>query len=473
MRLFTSRKGKKLLLRNKQKLVPVTNLKSRAESILKKKSRSLDDDSQLSIEQLQTLAHKLQVLQVELELQNQELLETQLQLTQSRDAFIDLYDFAPVGYLTINDKGTIVQANLTVAKMLGVDRVTLSGRTLSSFISPEDKDKYYLNMSRLNQNPVKTTWELRLSGVDATAPEVAFTAAPILDTNGNFQHLFWIVISDLSEIRRPELPLTGILPGFESLERSEVASSSLQKEKFESLNNMAGSIAHNFNNQLTGVIGYLELAMISESLDSETRFYLMKAMKAARQSVRLAEQMLIYSGSNTYIPEPINLRELLRKNRDQFERIVSRNIKLDIHLSGKLPTIKGNPDHILRLIKNILTNSSEALGNMDGHIALHTGTTDCNEAELEQSHLHDKPAPGKFVFLEISDTGPGMDADAMRKLFDPFFTTKFVGRGLGMPEVMGIVRGHKGALFAESRPGKGTTIRVLLPVPGNNQNHRE
>ena len=444
-------------------LIPPNNIRSRAESILKQTSRSLDEVSQLSIEQLQTLTHELQVHQIELELQNQELLETQLQLTQSRDAFIDLYDSAPVCYLTINDKGTIVQANLTAAKMLGVDRLTLASTPLSSFVSPEDKDKYYYYMSQLKKNPAKTTWELRLSGVDATDLEVALTAAPILDTDGNFQHLFKIVISDITKMKHLELSFQEIHKRFERWERSEIERKALQADKLESLSIMAGSIAHNFNNQLTGVIGYLDLAMISESLDSETRFYLMKAMKAARQSAKLAEQMLIYSGGNPYIPEPINLKELLRKNRDQLERIVFQHIKLDIHLSGKLPTIKGNPDHILRLIKNILTNSSEALGIADGHIDLHTGTTDCNEAELEQSLIDDKPAPGKFVFLEISDTGPGMDTDAMRKLFDPFFTTKFVGRGLGMPEVMGIVRGHKGALFAESQPGKGTKIRALFP----------
>lgn len=246
-------------------------------------------------------------------------------------------------------------------------------------------------------------------------------------------------------------------------QRAELERKALLSEKLESLNIMAGSIAHNFNNQLAVVIGYLEMALESSSLDSETKFFLMKAMSASERSAKLSEQMLIYSGSNIYVPEPLNLKELLRKNRDELERLMSGNCYLDIDITKKLPLVNGNPDHIIRLVKNLLVNSCEAMGSTEGQIKLRTGTTVCDETELSHSYVDDKPSPGRFVFLEVSDTGSGMDAETLRKLFDPFFTTKFVGRGLGMPEVIGIVRGHHGALFVESQVGKGTTIRVLIP----------
>ncbi len=247
-------------------------------------------------------------------------------------------------------------------------------------------------------------------------------------------------------------------------QRAELERKALLSEKLESLNIMAGSIAHNFNNQLAVVIGYLEMAMESSSLDSETKFYLMKSMAASQRSAKLSEQMLIYSGSNIYVPEPLNLKELLRKNSEQLGKSVSVNCHLDFDISKKLPPINGNPDHIIRLTRNLLVNACEAMGNAAGQIKLSAGTTVCNESELSHSYIEDKPEPGRFVFLEVSDTGSGMDPETLRKLFDPFFTTKFVGRGLGMPEVIGIVRGHHGALFVESQVGKGTTIRVLFPV---------
>ncbi|MGD9817129.1 MAG: PAS domain S-box protein [Desulfomonilaceae bacterium] len=183
-----------------QKKVPTTeasaNLRSRAESKREEKFSSLDDMSSMSPEQLQILLHELQIHQIELELQNQELRETQQELSKSRDDFVDLYDFSPVGYLTINDKGMIVQANLTAAKMLGVYRGTLLKKPLSIFIAPDDRDKYCINKTK----PSQIISELHLVRADTTSFEVELTVAPILDMDGNFQHHFKVIISDMTEL---------------------------------------------------------------------------------------------------------------------------------------------------------------------------------------------------------------------------------------------------------------------------------
>jgi CheY-like chemotaxis protein len=113
---------------------------------------------------------------------------------------------------------------------------------------------------------------------------------------------------------------------------------------------------------------------------------------------------------------------------------------------------------------NILVNASEAIADKDGNVTIRTGFMDCDSAYLSRSLLEEKPAPGRFVFLEVTDTGCGMDVMNQHKLFDPFFSTKFTGRGLGMAEVVGITKGHQGAITVESEVGKGTTVRVLLPA---------
>jgi CheY-like chemotaxis protein len=117
------------------------------------------------------------------------------------------------------------------------------------------------------------------------------------------------------------------------------------------------------------------------------------------------------------------------------------------------------------MITNLVLNASESIGDNTGEVTIGTGVMDCDEEYLSGSQMEQKPEPGSFVFLEVRDTGCGMDAETQRKLFDPFFTTKFWGRGLGMAEVMGTVKGHHGAIIVESEVGKGTTIRVLFPVP--------
>ncbi len=113
---------------------------------------------------------------------------------------------------------------------------------------------------------------------------------------------------------------------------------------------------------------------------------------------------------------------------------------------------------------NLITNASEALDDRVGSITVTTAVQDCDETFLAASRLAEKAEPGRYVALVVSDTGCGMDESVQQRLFEPFFTTKFTGRGLGMSAVLGVVRGHKGAICIESAPGAGTTIRVLFPV---------
>src|SRR5208283_3641534 len=111
-----------------------------------------------------------------------------------------------------------------------------------------------------------------------------------------------------------------------------------------------------------------------------------------------------------------------------------------------------------------IVNASEAIGEHLGVVTISTGSLDCDQGYLQRSRLKEKPAPGAYVFIEVRDTGCGMDEETKDRLFDPFFTTKFTGRGLGMAAVLGIVSGHKGAIMVESEPGRGATIRVMFPA---------
>ena len=114
------------------------------------------------------------------------------------------------------------------------------------------------------------------------------------------------------------------------------------------------------------------------------------------------------------------------------------------------------------MVTNILVNASEAVGDKNGEVRLSTGVIGCDAEYLRSSRLEEKPEPGGLFFLEVTDTGYGMNADTQRRLFDPFFSTKFWGRGLGMSKVIGITKGHHGAIIVDSEVGKGTTIRVCV-----------
>jgi CheY-like chemotaxis protein len=124
----------------------------------------------------------------------------------------------------------------------------------------------------------------------------------------------------------------------------------------------------------------------------------------------------------------------------------------------------GDVAQIQQVVMNLITNAAEAFEGQPGHITLSTGLQNCDRSCLSRSRLEEKPAPGPFVYLEVSDNGSGMNEQIQQRIFDPFFTTKFTGRGLGMSAVLGIVKAHSGALFLDSAPGRGTTIRVIFPA---------
>lgn len=149
---------------------------------------------------------------------------------------------------------------------------------------------------------------------------------------------------------------------------------------------------------------------------------------------------------------------------------ISKKNMLKCDFAENLPTFDGDATQIRQVVMNLITNASEAIGDRSGIISLTTGAMHCDRAYLDgineilRAGL-DEPLPeGVYTYFEVADTGCGMDAETTEKIFDPFFTTKFTGRGLGMSAVLGIVRGHKGALEIHSEIGKGTTLKVLLPA---------
>jgi nitrogen-specific signal transduction histidine kinase len=247
-------------------------------------------------------------------------------------------------------------------------------------------------------------------------------------------------------------------------ERLEMQHKLLQAQKLESLAVMAGGIAHDFNNQLAVVLGNLELALMDQTLDTMTRYSINIAVETAKRSAELSRQMQIYTGNTLGFPVDVDIKELLNKNEDLLKSFIPKTTTVNFEIDEDLPPIKGDTDQIQRLVMNIVVNASEAIADKDGEVTLRTGVMDCDAAYLGRSRLQDKPEPGRFVFLEVTDTGCGMGPETQHRLFDPFFTTKFWGRGLGMAEVMGTVKSHRGAIMVDSQTGKGTTIRVLFPA---------
>ncbi len=251
--------------------------------------------------------------------------------------------------------------------------------------------------------------------------------------------------------------------------RLELERRLLNVQKLESLGRVTAGIAHNFNNILYAVTGNIEMAMDDVPLKSSIHQILEEALKAAERAVNLTHKILAYSGSGFFKFGKVDVSRLIKENVHTFKSVISENVSFSLNLTEDIPMINATPEQIQRVIMNMLVNASEAVGENTGTIVLSTGVTDGDDDSLKNGlqdidDPEEKHIAGRCVYIEISDTGCGMNEETVKLLSDPFFTTKFMGRGLGMSEVQGIVHNHKGSIFVKSEPGQGSTIRVLFPV---------
>lgn len=237
-----------------------------------------------------------------------------------------------------------------------------------------------------------------------------------------------------------------------------------QAQRLESLGVLAGGIAHDFNNLLMGVLGNLDLSLLELPQGSRTRTLIEKAMNSGRRAAELTRQMLAYSGKGHYVVGRVNINDLVHQNEGFIRAAIPRTVALEIDLTSSSAVIEADADQVKQVIMNILTNAAEAIGENPGTITLKTHARYCDEKSLSHSRIYEKPPAGRFISVEVSDTGSGMDGQALARLFEPFYTTKFTGRGLGMSAVLGIMSTHSGAIFVDSTPGKGTVVSVLFPA---------
>jgi PAS domain S-box-containing protein len=262
-------------------------------------------------------------------------------------------------------------------------------------------------------------------------------------------------------------------------ERLKLEQQILHAQKLESLGVLAGGIAHDFNNILMAIIGNAELALMKINKESPATDNLHRIEQAAARAADLAKQMLAYSGKGKFIIESINLNILLEEMLHMLEVSISKKAVLRLNLHQHLPEVEGDITQIRQIVMNLVINSSEAIGDKSGVIAISTGCMDCDRSYLKDVWLDENLTDGLYVYLEVADSGCGMDKETLSKLFDPFFTTKFTGRGLGMAAVLGIVRGHRGAIKVYSEPNRGTTFKILLPASSrpaeifNGEEHKE
>ena len=350
--------------------------------------------------------------------------------------------------LMADETGRLVEANDRAVEAYGLTREELLARTQQDIRAPEARARLTEDMERFGATG-GGLFETVHQRKDGTIFPVEVNYRRVQIGGRSFRLEF---IRDVTERKQDE----------EQRQRFE---SQLQRtQRLESLGVMAGGIAHDFNNLLTTILGRTGLMLFQLNTASPFHEGLKEIEKASERAAALCRQMLAYAGRHQTALEAINLSRLIEEMASLLNVLVPTTITFRRRLDERLPSVGSDATQLRQVIVNLVTNAAEAIPGGRGTIDLSTGVIDCDEAYLSLDSPIVPPPPGSYVYLEVSDTGTGMDAATQAKIFDPFFTTKAAGRGLGLPAVLGIVLNNHGSLKVKTVPGKGTTFRVLFPA---------
>jgi len=374
-------------------------------------------------------------------------------LTRSEARFRQLFEGAGDGVILTQD-GVVMMANPAMGRLLGAPPESLVGRRTEQYTDPVQPD------GRASEAVLKAIREavrrgervsesLTFRRPDGEEVHTEVSASPVREGD---RVLIQSILRDVTEARRTQA------------EKAALERQLFQAQKMESMGVLAGGIAHDFNNLLMGVLGHVGLALDKLGPDHPVVRNLEAVQKAGQRAADLTRQMLAYSGRGQFHIRPLDLGAQVEELLKLLEVSIPKAVELRLELAEQLPAVAADASQIHQVIMNLVLNAAEAMPEEGGRILLRTGTTQLEQADMKALVLgHDSP-PGTYVYLEVEDTGCGMDEGTLGRIFEPFFTTKFTGRGLGLAALMGIVKGHRGALSVLSSPQAGTTFRIYLPA---------
>jgi two-component system, cell cycle sensor histidine kinase and response regulator CckA len=378
-------------------------------------------------------------------------------LRRNEERLQSIFRAAPVGIGVVVDR-VIVEANDRLCAMTGYARDELLGRSARLlYPDQEEFDRVgrvkYAEIHDHGTGSVETRWRRK----DGTGLVVILSSTPLVPEDLHAGVTFTAL--DVTGRRRAEE------------EQHRLETRMQQTQKLESLGVLAGGIAHDFNNILMAVLGHADLAQAELPGDSSARGHIVEIERASRRAADLCRQMLAYSGKGRFVVKALDFSEVIREMLPMLEVSISKKALLRLELAAGLPPVEADVAQLRQVVMNLVINASEAIGESSGVIRLGTGVVACDAGARGGAWIDEKLAGDPCVYLDVTDTGCGMDEATRERIFEPFFSTKFTGRGLGLAAVMGIVRGHHGAIRVHSEPGRGSTFRVLLPASAQAVEH--
>lgn len=373
-------------------------------------------------------------------------------LEEERNLLRTLIDTFPDSIYVKDASSRFIIGNRAVAKRMGAKHPNeLVGKTDFEYYPQALAEKFRVDEQRVleTNQPLNNQEE---QSVDATGTSrwLLTTKVPFCNREGNVIGLVGTG-RDITERKRQQA------------EQENIKNRLHEYQKQESINVLTAGIAHDFNNILMGIQGNVELAQMNLNSTQTVNGYLKTIKTFCQRAADLIRQLLNCVGKGSYQTVPVNLAEIIRDMLPLIQPLINHKTDMQLQLDDGMPMVNADATQIRQVIMNLIINASEALENKPGFIRVETGRLDIDSDSAEPNCRQSRLPAGNYVYIRVIDSGCGMNDEMRARIFEPFFTTKFMGRGLGMAIILGVIRKHNGDIRVESKPDEGTRVEIILP----------
>ena len=369
-----------------------------------------------------------------------ELARSEEAVRETNETLGALFEAAPLAIIALDGKGNVRMWNGSAERVFGWSEREVLGRP-APLVTIDTQDEHGTLRERVMRGEAFTGVEIRRQTREGKPVDVSLSAGPLRDAKGEISGVM-AVLEDVTS-------------------RKELEAQLRQSQKMDAIGQMAGGVAHDFNNMLAVITGYSELLLGRDALDEPVRGYLYEINRAGDRAASLTRQLLAFSRRQVLEPKVLDLTEVVESTANMLRRLIGADIHLSTASDPALGRVKADPGQMEQILMNLAVNARDAMPE-GGKLKMELRNVELTSDSLGRAIPVD---PGRYVLLAVTDTGSGMDQETQSHVFEPFFTTKEEGKGtgLGLATVYGIVKQSGGYIQVDSAPGRGTTFSIYLP----------